>query len=194
MSSPFIKSIRLKVSLLLMLQCGHQPAVVVWDASDGSCIAELKAHKYGISCVKFSPNGMFCLDAYLFAVHLKNARCSFRVTSCLSLTNFYHVNTFVSKCRVVDICVFFETCRKTSFICWISSWWANLSLWLQIWIFDIQSESCDSIFTSEWAAFCFRWEFLCHSRQQSIKTLEHGIFCKSSTVCWCRLRSSHTGW
>eukprot|EP00250_Pteridium_aquilinum_P033286 c5408_g2_i1 orf=62-412(+) len=27
-------------------ECGHQPAVIVWDASDGSCVAQLKAHKY----------------------------------------------------------------------------------------------------------------------------------------------------
>ncbi|MCO5612306.1 hypothetical protein L7F22_066571 [Adiantum nelumboides] len=44
-------------------KCGHQPAVIVWDASDGSCLAQLKAHKYGISCVKFSPNGKHLLSA-----------------------------------------------------------------------------------------------------------------------------------
>ena len=47
----------LKLLCLKCWQCGHQPAIVVWDACDGSCVAELKAHKYGISCVRFSPNG-----------------------------------------------------------------------------------------------------------------------------------------
>eukprot|EP01018_Ginkgo_biloba_P034368 Gb_06105 [translate_table: standard] len=38
-------------------ESGHQPAVIIWDSLTGSCIADLKAHKYGVSCVEFSPNG-----------------------------------------------------------------------------------------------------------------------------------------
>ncbi|KAH9324663.1 hypothetical protein KI387_004841, partial [Taxus chinensis] len=38
-------------------ESGHRPAVIIWDSSNGSCIAELKAHKHGVSCLEFSPNG-----------------------------------------------------------------------------------------------------------------------------------------
>lgn len=38
-------------------ESGHKPAVIIWDSLTGSCFAELKAHKYGVSCVEFSPNG-----------------------------------------------------------------------------------------------------------------------------------------
>ncbi|KAJ7513335.1 hypothetical protein O6H91_24G001100 [Diphasiastrum complanatum] len=38
-------------------ESGHQPSVIVWDAVTGSCISELKAHKNGVSCLQFSPNG-----------------------------------------------------------------------------------------------------------------------------------------
>ncbi|KAF5908504.1 mitogen-activated protein kinase-binding protein 1-like isoform X1, partial [Clarias magur] len=38
-------------------ECGHLPAVRVWDVADGSQVAELQEHKYGVACVAFSPNG-----------------------------------------------------------------------------------------------------------------------------------------
>ncbi|GLJ41959.1 hypothetical protein SUGI_0868700 [Cryptomeria japonica] len=43
-------------------ESGYQPAVIIWDSSTGSCIADLKAHKYGVSCVEFSPNGKHLLS------------------------------------------------------------------------------------------------------------------------------------
>jgi len=35
---------------------GLEPAIIVFDTSSGAVLSELKAHKYGISCVSFSPN------------------------------------------------------------------------------------------------------------------------------------------
>jgi WD40 repeat protein len=40
-------------------ESGHQPAVIVWEVSTGACVAEMRTHKYGVSCVQFSPNGGF---------------------------------------------------------------------------------------------------------------------------------------
>lgn len=48
---------------------GHQPAVVVWDAERKEKVATLHAHKYGIGCVAFSPNGQ-----YLVTVGFKHDR------------------------------------------------------------------------------------------------------------------------
>ena len=33
-----------------------QPGVIVWSLSDGRVAAELKGHKFGISCLGFTPN------------------------------------------------------------------------------------------------------------------------------------------
>jgi WD40 repeat protein len=49
--------LRLTHALSANLQSGHQPAVVVWEAATGTCISDMKSHKYGVSCVQFSPNG-----------------------------------------------------------------------------------------------------------------------------------------
>ena len=34
---------------------GHQPGAIVWDLNDGKVLAELKGHRFGISCLAFAP-------------------------------------------------------------------------------------------------------------------------------------------
>ncbi|CDW52681.1 WD40 domain containing protein [Trichuris trichiura] len=41
---------------LATAECGHQPAVRIWDLNDQSLAAELFGHTFGIACVLFSPN------------------------------------------------------------------------------------------------------------------------------------------
>ncbi|XP_017311934.1 mitogen-activated protein kinase-binding protein 1 isoform X2 [Ictalurus punctatus] len=41
---------------------GHLPAVRVWDVADGSQVAELQEHKYGVACVAFSPNSKYIVS------------------------------------------------------------------------------------------------------------------------------------
>ena len=41
--------------LLAVGEKGLDPAIIVFDTSSGAVLSELKAHKYGISCVAFSP-------------------------------------------------------------------------------------------------------------------------------------------
>ncbi|XP_042560661.1 mitogen-activated protein kinase-binding protein 1-like [Clupea harengus] len=43
-------------------ECGHLPAVRVWDVCEGSQVAELQGHKYGVSCVTFSPNSKYIVS------------------------------------------------------------------------------------------------------------------------------------
>ncbi|XP_062858588.1 mitogen-activated protein kinase-binding protein 1-like [Trichomycterus rosablanca] len=43
-------------------ESGHLPAVRVWDVSDGSQVAELQEHKYGVACVAFSPNSKYIVS------------------------------------------------------------------------------------------------------------------------------------
>ncbi|XP_063079445.1 mitogen-activated protein kinase-binding protein 1-like [Engraulis encrasicolus] len=43
-------------------ECGHLPAVRVWDVAEGSQVAELQGHKYGVSCVAFSPNTKYIVS------------------------------------------------------------------------------------------------------------------------------------
>lgn len=38
------------------------PAVRVWEVSERLQVAELQEHKYGVSCVSFSPNGKFIVS------------------------------------------------------------------------------------------------------------------------------------
>eukprot|EP00898_Chlorokybus_atmophyticus_P000358 jgi/Chlat1/1322/Chrsp118S01722 len=38
-------------------ESGHQPAVLVWDTTTGSIVAELKTHRYGITCIAASASG-----------------------------------------------------------------------------------------------------------------------------------------
>lgn len=38
-------------------QSGYLPAVRLWDVAERSQVAELQTHKYGVSCVAFSPSG-----------------------------------------------------------------------------------------------------------------------------------------
>lgn len=46
----------------LLCQSGHMPAVRLWDVSERLQVAELQEHKYGISCVTFSPNGKYIVS------------------------------------------------------------------------------------------------------------------------------------
>ena len=41
----------------VILQAGHQPAVLVWDCMTLAFISELKCHQYGVVCIAFSPDG-----------------------------------------------------------------------------------------------------------------------------------------
>ncbi|KAL3677463.1 hypothetical protein R1sor_027411 [Riccia sorocarpa] len=43
-------------------ETGHQPAVVIWETATGACVGDLRTHKYGVSCVEFSPNGKYLLS------------------------------------------------------------------------------------------------------------------------------------
>lgn len=43
-------------------QSGHLPAVRVWDVAERKQVAELQKHKYGVSCVAFSPNGKYIVS------------------------------------------------------------------------------------------------------------------------------------
>lgn len=38
------------------------PAVRVWDVSERLQVSELQEHKYGVSCVAFSPNGKYIVS------------------------------------------------------------------------------------------------------------------------------------
>lgn len=38
------------------------PAVRVWDVAERTQVAELQEHKYGISCVAFSPNSKYIVS------------------------------------------------------------------------------------------------------------------------------------
>ncbi|PIA54412.1 hypothetical protein AQUCO_00900752v1, partial [Aquilegia coerulea] len=38
-------------------ESGHKPAVLVWDYSTRTLLAELKVHRYGVACIAFSPDG-----------------------------------------------------------------------------------------------------------------------------------------
>ncbi|KAK7880021.1 hypothetical protein WMY93_033311 [Mugilogobius chulae] len=43
-------------------ECGHMPAVRVWDVTERAQMAELHEHKYGVACVAFSPNGKYIVS------------------------------------------------------------------------------------------------------------------------------------
>ncbi len=38
------------------------PVVRVWDVAERTQVAELQAHKYGVSCVAFSPNSKYIVS------------------------------------------------------------------------------------------------------------------------------------
>ncbi|XP_073388817.1 uncharacterized protein [Physcomitrium patens] len=38
-------------------ESGHQPGIIIWEVAVGARVAELRAHKQGVCCVQFSPNG-----------------------------------------------------------------------------------------------------------------------------------------
>uniref|UniRef100_A0A8C3A5F3 Translation initiation factor beta propellor-like domain-containing protein n=1 Tax=Cyclopterus lumpus TaxID=8103 RepID=A0A8C3A5F3_CYCLU len=41
---------------------GHLPAVRLWDVAERRQVAALQQHKYGVSCVAFSPNGKYVVS------------------------------------------------------------------------------------------------------------------------------------
>ncbi|XP_016372852.1 mitogen-activated protein kinase-binding protein 1-like isoform X3 [Sinocyclocheilus rhinocerous] len=43
-------------------ESGRLAAVCVWDVSEGSLVSQLQEHKYGVSCVAFSPNGKYIVS------------------------------------------------------------------------------------------------------------------------------------
>lgn len=43
-------------------QSGHLPAVRLWDVAERRQVAELQKHKYGVSCVAFSPNSKYIVS------------------------------------------------------------------------------------------------------------------------------------
>uniref|UniRef100_A0A674F5H5 Mitogen-activated protein kinase binding protein 1 n=1 Tax=Salmo trutta TaxID=8032 RepID=A0A674F5H5_SALTR len=47
---------------ILNSSSGHMPAVRVWDVTERTQVAELQEHKYGISCVAFSPNSKYIVS------------------------------------------------------------------------------------------------------------------------------------
>lgn len=49
-------------SLLAVGERGHQPAVSVWDVHANTKIATLTAHKHGVGCLAFSPNGEYLVS------------------------------------------------------------------------------------------------------------------------------------
>jgi WD40 repeat protein len=55
-------------------ESGSQPAVVVWEAASGRCVAELKGHKHGVASISFSPagqhNNSYPHAPYFFCSHL----------------------------------------------------------------------------------------------------------------------------
>ena len=44
------------------VQSGHMPAVRVWEVAERTQVAELQEHKYGVSCVAFSPNSKYIVS------------------------------------------------------------------------------------------------------------------------------------
>lgn len=48
--------------VFLFHQSGHLPAVRLWDVAEQKQVAELQKHKYGISCVAFSPNSKYIVS------------------------------------------------------------------------------------------------------------------------------------
>ncbi|KAM9294407.1 mitogen-activated protein kinase-binding protein 1 [Gastrophryne carolinensis] len=43
-------------------ESGHMPAVRVWDVAEGTQVAELQEHKYGVACVAFSPSSKYIVS------------------------------------------------------------------------------------------------------------------------------------
>ncbi|XP_037079636.1 mitogen-activated protein kinase-binding protein 1-like [Pollicipes pollicipes] len=43
-------------------ECGHQPAVRVWNVQDKTLLQEFLVHKYGITCVGFSPGNKYVVS------------------------------------------------------------------------------------------------------------------------------------
>ncbi|XP_013885738.1 mitogen-activated protein kinase-binding protein 1 [Austrofundulus limnaeus] len=43
-------------------ECGHLPAVRVWDVAERCQVAQLQKHKYGVSCVAFSPSNKYIVS------------------------------------------------------------------------------------------------------------------------------------
>ncbi|XP_065561078.1 mitogen-activated protein kinase-binding protein 1-like isoform X4 [Artemia franciscana] len=43
-------------------ECGHQPALRIWDVAEKIQVAEFLGHKYGVNCVAFSPNHRYVVS------------------------------------------------------------------------------------------------------------------------------------
>uniref|UniRef100_A0A3P9I4P0 Uncharacterized protein n=1 Tax=Oryzias latipes TaxID=8090 RepID=A0A3P9I4P0_ORYLA len=50
------------LSTCVLDQSGHMPAVRLWDVAERRNVAELQEHKYGVSCVAFSPNSKYIVS------------------------------------------------------------------------------------------------------------------------------------
>lgn len=49
-------------------EAGLNPSIIVWDWSSSECMAELKAHKYSIACVRFSQSNGGLIGSWVVAV------------------------------------------------------------------------------------------------------------------------------
>ena len=47
---------------MLILQSGHAPAVRVYEVSSKLKVAEFTGHKFGVTCVAFSPNNKYLVS------------------------------------------------------------------------------------------------------------------------------------
>ncbi|KAL4239162.1 mitogen-activated protein kinase binding protein 1 [Mactra antiquata] len=68
----------------LYIYSGHQPAVRVWDVVEKTQVAEFLGHKFGISCVAFSPNLKYIVSIgtqYDMQVNVWNWRTGSKVAS-----------------------------------------------------------------------------------------------------------------
>uniref|UniRef100_A0A3Q2ZRX9 Translation initiation factor beta propellor-like domain-containing protein n=1 Tax=Kryptolebias marmoratus TaxID=37003 RepID=A0A3Q2ZRX9_KRYMA len=43
-------------------ECGHLPAVRLWDVAERCQVAELQRHKFGVACVAFSPDSKYVVS------------------------------------------------------------------------------------------------------------------------------------
>ncbi|RZC84309.1 hypothetical protein C5167_047095 [Papaver somniferum] len=86
-------------------ESGHQPAVIVWDYSTQIVVSELKVHRFGVSCIAFSPDGKhlvsigFPHDGYLCLWDWKSGTMVTKIKSSSSCTGISCVS-FSSDARV----------------------------------------------------------------------------------------------
>ncbi|XP_058099563.1 uncharacterized protein LOC131243942 isoform X2 [Magnolia sinica] len=77
-------------------ESGPQPAVLIWDYSTQTFLAELKGHRYGVACIDFSPDGKhlvsigFPNDGYLCLWDWRSGRLVTKLkasTSCSAISS-----------------------------------------------------------------------------------------------------------